>query len=559
MCSRLPCCRPRRVVANLLIPVVAALAALAPAAGPPPASASSQAETSRYEDLGALFVEWRAFQAPKVIDGVPDYSPAAMAAQHRELAAWRRRLQAIDPTGWPIPQQVNYHLVRAEMNGLDFDHRVLQPWARDPSFYVIVHTAQSDTPAHEGPWMHGAIELWTYRFPVQGDRLAALRTALRAAPALLDQARRNLVGNARDLWWAGIRTAASQRDALAALADRLATEQPELVADARRAQEAMESFRAWLEAELPKKNGPSGVGIDHYNWHLRHVRLLPCTWDDQVALVRRELARAHAALRLEEHRNRALPAPAPIATAEEHTRRFNAAVTEFVRFLDERQVLTVKPYMDPALRARIGRFLPPDRPREFFTEVDYRDPVVMRTHGFHWIDLARMEHEPHADPIRRGPLLYNIWADRSEGLATGMEEMMMHAGLFDARPRSRELIWVLLAQRAARAMGDLMMHANRWSLEQAARFAVEWTPRGWLRENGTTVWAEQQLYLRQPAYGTSYLVGKVQIEDLIRHRARQQGPAFTLRGFMDEFQAAGVIPVSLIHWEMTGDDSSLPR
>lgn len=528
------------------------LAALVSAACTPPAPPAGQAGTSRYEDLLALFTAWREFQKPNVVGGVPDYSPAAMAAQHRELAAWRRRLEAIDPSGWPVAQQVDYHLVRAEMNGLDFDHRVLQPWARDPSFYVIVHTAQSDTPAHEGPWIHGAIELWTYRFPAEGDRLAALRTALGAAPALLDQARRNLVGNARDLWQAGIRTAASQRDALAALADRLAAEQPELVGEARRAQEAMESFRAWLEAELPKKNGPSGVGIDHYNWYLRHVRLLPYTWDDQVALVRRELARAHAALRLEEHRNQTLPALEPIASAEEHAKRFNEAVSEYIRFLDERQVLTVKPYMDPALRARIGRFVPPDRPREFFTEVDYRDPVVMRTHGFHWIDLARMEHEPHPDPIRRGPLLYNIWADRSEGLATGMEEMMMHAGLFDARPRSRELIWVLLAQRAARAMGDLMMHANQWSLEQAARFAVEWTPRGWLREDGTTVWAEQQLYLRQPAYGTSYLVGKVQIEDLIRERARQQGPAFTLRGFMDDVQAAGLIPVSLIAWEMTG-------
>ena len=32
--------------------------------------------------------------------------------------------------------------------------------------------------------------------------------------------------------------------------------------------------------------------------------------------------------------------------------------------------------------------------------------------------------------------------------------------MFDARPRSRELIYILLAQRAARALGDLRMHAN---------------------------------------------------------------------------------------------------
>jgi uncharacterized protein (DUF885 family) len=170
-----------------------------------------------------------------------------------------------------------------------------------------------------------------------------------------------------------------------------------------------------------------------------------------------------------------------------------------------------------------------------------------------------MERQPHANPIRRGPLLYNIWAERNEGLATAMEEMMMHAGLFEAKPRSRELIYILLAQRGARAMGDLMMHANEWTLEQAVKYAVDWTPRGWLRESGNTVWTEQELYLQQPAYGTSYLVGKLQIDQLIADRARQQGEAFTLRQFMDEFQAAGVIPVSLVRWEMTNLSDQIPQ
>jgi uncharacterized protein (DUF885 family) len=220
-------------------------------------------------------------------------------------------------------------------------------------------------------------------------------------------------------------------------------------------------------------------------------------------------------------------------------------------FLRDREMLTVRDYMDPALRARIGTFS--DRqPREFFTEVDYRDPVVMRTHGYHWFDLARAANEPHPSPIRRATLLYNIFDSRTEGLATGWEEMMMHAGLLEARPRSRELIWVLLAQRAARALGDLMMHANQWTLEEAVTFAVSQTPRGWLREDGNTVWGEQHLYLQQPAYGTSYVIGKIQIEQLLAERARQVGDGFTLKGFMDELNAVGMIPMSLIRWELTG-------
>ena len=37
-------------------------------------------------------------------------------------------------------------------------------------------------------------------------------------------------------------------------------------------------------------------------------------------------------------------------------------------------ILTVKPWMGPALQARVGRYSP--GPREFFTEVDYRDPAA---------------------------------------------------------------------------------------------------------------------------------------------------------------------------------------
>ena len=64
---------------------------------------------------------------------------------------------------------------------------------------------------------------------------------------------------------------------------------------------------------------------------------------------------------------------------------------------------------------------------------------------------------------------------------------------------------------------------------------------------------EQHLYLQQPAYGTSYLIGKIQIEELLAARKRQLGDAFTMKRFMDEFDAAGLIPASLLTWELTGE------
>jgi hypothetical protein len=86
-----------------------------------------------HADLVTLFQEWRQFEEPPLLDGAPDYTPAAIDKRRQGLEDFRRRLAAIDPSAWPVPEQVDYHLVRAEMNGLDFNIRVLQPWVRDPA------------------------------------------------------------------------------------------------------------------------------------------------------------------------------------------------------------------------------------------------------------------------------------------------------------------------------------------------------------------------------------------------------------------------------------------
>jgi hypothetical protein len=526
--------------------------AAAPAGGARDAGTGTP-RSARYEDLVSLFADWRSFQKPKVVDGVPDYTAPAMAAQKRELASYRRRLAAIDPSGWPVAQQADYHVVRAEMNGLDFDHRILQPWANNPAFYVTVFTEESDQPAREGPFAGGAVELWTYAFPLDAENAVKVDAGIRAIPKLLAQAKTNLVGKGRDLWTFGTKSIRQQSADLARLATQVAGVHGDLAAEVARAKDATDAFAAWLDSQAASKTEPSGVGVENYNWYVKNVQLAPYTWQEEVTIMERELARAHALLAMEEQRNANLPEPTLVANAADYERRFGNAVTEYMAFLKDHDILEVKDYMDPAVRARVGAFSP--GPREFFGEVDYRDPELMRTHGYHWFDKARMVHEPHPSPIRRGALLYNIFNTRTEGHATGWEELMVQAGMFDARPRTRELLYILLAERAARALGDLRMQSNEFTLEQASAFASANTPRGWLSMDGNLVRAEQHLYLQQPGYGTSYIIGKFEIEKLLADRKRQLGGKFALKRFMKEFDDAGLIPAALIRWELTGKKS----
>ncbi|MEE4280244.1 MAG: hypothetical protein V2I82_17395, partial [Halieaceae bacterium] len=124
------------------------------------------ARASDYSELATLFADWRAFERPPLLNGAPDYTAERFAARYETFEELRARHAAIDISDWPIEQRVDWHIVRAEMNGYEFNHKVLKPWVRDPAFYQSIWPNRSDVPNHEGPTHHAVIELWTYNFPL---------------------------------------------------------------------------------------------------------------------------------------------------------------------------------------------------------------------------------------------------------------------------------------------------------------------------------------------------------------------------------------------------------
>jgi len=223
-----------------------------------------------------------------------------------------------------------------------------------------------------------------------------------------------------------------------------------------------------------------------------------------------------------------------------------------VDFLVTQEIIPDKPYIKSALAEELGQFIPVDQ-RVFFTRITHREPMLLLSHDYHWIDLGRMRDEPNPSPIRRQVLLSNIWDNRAEGFATAFEELMMHVGLYDDNPRARELVWIMLANRAARGLASLYVQDNQFTLEQAGQFQAEWTPRGWAKANDSLTTFEQLLYLRQPGYGSCYITGKMLVDELITGYAHEQetaGKPFVLRDFMDRFNNDGMIPVLLMESDM---------
>ena len=526
-----------------------------------PAAAAPAA--TGHTELVRLFDDWRAFNHPAIVRGRPDYSARAMAAKATRLPQFRRRLAAVDTKGWSASERGDYRLVEAEMNGLDFFLRVLKPWARDPGFYQTLFAEMSDVPAHEGPSAEPNIDLHDFTYPLSADDDARLTELLGAVPALLSDARRNLAASqAHELWAYGDRAFNEQAEVLEKLEAgtlvmndlggkrpaSLAGASPALRAAVRAARSATADFARWIKAEAPRRTGPSGVGKANYNWYLKHVLLSPYDFDAQTVLLQRELDRSLASLRLEEVRNRAAPPIPEISDPAAYRRMAEARTDKLYRLLVDAGFIADRPYYRAALAAQTGDYTPPAE-RNFFTHVTALDPLPLSSHQTHWIELARLRHEPHPSPIRQRPPLFNIFEDRSEGWATAMEEILMQAGLYDDLPHGRELVWVMLANRAARGLASLRVQANEIGLDEAGRFHAAWTPRGWSDANSRLVGFEQLLYLRQPGYGPSYIVGKAELDHLLAlesHRAEQEHRPFVNRDAFAAILASGIVPPAII-------------
>ncbi len=516
---------------------------------------ATPATSGDYQDLVALFQEWRTFEAPPRRNGAPDYTAETFEQRQPAFDSLQTRLLAMDTTGWPVAQQVDWHIVWAEMNGYDFNRRILQPWVRDPAFYKSLWTYRSDVPAHEGPTHHATTEIWTYEFPLSEAEKDRLIADLEVIPPLNEQAQQNLTGNARDLWVAGIRDIRTQSLHLQNILEQPGVQdQDDLVAAVEAAITSTDDFAEWLESEAESKTGPSGIGKDNYTWYLQNVHLVPLTWEDEVMLLKRELARAWSSLKLEEHRNRGLPELTAADSPEAYQARAEQAARSLMRFLEQEDMVTVKKYFEPALREHLGQFVPEEE-RNFFWITAHYDPRPLYSHFYHWFELARMDTEPNPSPIRQEPLLYNIFDSRNEGMATAVEEMFMQAGLYDETPRTREIVYIMIAQRAARGLGSLYAHANEMTMEEAGGIHSEYTPRGWMKTEKDLLIFEQHLYLRQPGYGTSYITGKYLVEQTLADYARIQeskDEPFRMQNFLDKVNAMGNIPMALGRWELTG-------
>jgi len=128
-----------------------------------------------------------------------------------------------------------------------------------------------------------------------------------------------------------------------------------------------------------------------------------------------------------------------------------------------------------------------------------------------------------------------------EGWALYSEEMMYQNGLYGNDKQAYLRILGGIRFRAARIILDVKLHTGQISREEA----VNWLVEIW---GGYEKFARSEInrYTLSPTYQMSYLIGKIEVLELLDDYKKKMGDSFSLKDFHDRLLAEGSIQFSLI-------------
>ncbi|PYS67259.1 MAG: DUF885 domain-containing protein [Acidobacteria bacterium] len=338
----------------------------------------------------------------------------------------------------------------------------------------------------------------------------------------------------------------------------------------------LESFRTWLEEQLPEMSTEPAVGKEAYSFFLKNVALIPLSPEQLLDSARQEWERSVSFETFERIRNQGVE-ELPVFEDQAAQIKREAELEQDVRdFLEAKNILTVPAWLKhyhnlplPAYLAPlsfmgvtddltsanrldqdgISYIKVPSPDLDYFSLSIARDPRPLIVHEGvpgHYLQLALSW--AHENPIRRQ--YYDSGAN--EGIGFYAEELMMQFGLFDDSPKTREVMYSFLRLRAVRVEVDVKLALGIFSIEQAADYLQEVADL-----DAATAWQEAVFFASSPGQAITYQIGKLQIVKFLADARRIQGDEFNLRDFHDYLWLNGNVPIALQRWEYLGLDDEI--
>jgi uncharacterized protein (DUF885 family) len=528
------------------------------------------------EKLADDFWTWRAKYAPFTGDdvnrlerpgGIRNWSRASINQRRNDLKQFETRWKNIDPSSWPVSQQVDYKLIGSALSRVRWELDKNPRWKRDPNFYI----EQTLT---------ALAEALTIPAPYDEARSREILTRIENIPSIVQQGSQNLENPPARFASVAIQNLDGIRERLRKMASSLAastTLKPEeLNSASERAADALEKFQQQLKEKLPTLPQQTALGHDAYVWFLRNVALMPFTPEELLAMGRQEWNRAVAFEAYEKNRNKDVP---PLKVADNVDSWIKDAAQKELsiqKFLVERGILSVPDWVQhytlrptreylrvlgfteaddftgpSRLKENCIRYVPePSEKLPYFWRATAMDPAPITVHegipGHYFQLCLSWKHE---DTIRRH--YYDSGAN--EGIGFYAEEMMLQAGLFDDSPHTREIIYNFMRLRALRVEVDVKLALGEFTLEQAAKYLQDKVPM-----DEQTARQEAIAFCTGPGQAITYQIGKLQIIKFLADARLQQGEMFNLRAFHDFVWKNGNVPIALQQWEYLGENHAVP-
>ncbi len=474
-----------------------------------------------------------------------------------------KRLAALHHGGWTVSDSVDFLLLRSAIARVDYELNVVRTARRNPDFYVQ-------------QTLGAVFELLLQPAPFTEIRARNIILRLNSILATLQHARTNLTELVAPFTTRTIQDLTEIESQLETFSKELlpllpSARKKEFSAAVIKASKALAFYREWMKNELPKATQSFAIGKDAYDRYLKTIALLPYTSDDVLRMGQLEWERSVAFDHYEQLRNKDLPPLEIFPSASAQIEKEKSDEESIRRFLEAKGILTVPAWMghyynlklpsylaplrwlgvtdDLTSASRLGEnsvsYIPDPSPAlSFFRLSTAQDPRPILVHeGIpgHFFQLALSWKHP--DPIRQhyfdsGPV---------EGIGFYAEEMILQHGLFDDKPRTREIIYRFMRLRALRVDVDVKLARGDYSIEDAGRYL-----QGTVPMDEATARQEAADFAAGPGQAITYQIGKTQILKLIADAKIQQKDAFNLHTLHDYIWLNGNVPIALLRWEYLG-------
>jgi len=525
------------------------------------------------QELGEEFWNWRFATQPATPDDIlrverpdnwaPDFSAQAIQKYQIQYQDFRNRLKNLPQTSWSRSDSVDYLCLRSAIERVNWELNVLRNPYRNPDFYV-----------HQT--IGALFELLIINKPFTGQHLKNILYVLQTFPKTVADAKQNLnepvaefthiaLDNLDDI---DINMLTIQNTLIN---DHKIKDQKKLKEAVKNGTAALLDYQKWLKKKLPEMNRNFSCGKNAYVYFLKNIALIPQTPQALLQQGRLAFNRSVSFETLEKVRNKDLPEDKIFRSIEEQIAQATEDEQAIRKFLEEKQIMSVPDWLqhylccptppqvkalahmgvatdftsDNRLNQNSSRYIPePSADLPYFYRTMAQDPRPIIVHEGvpgHYFQLALSWK--NKNPLRRrfvdsGPI---------EGIGLYVEEMLLQFGLFDNKPKTREIIYNFMRLRALRVEIDIRLALGTFSIEEAGQYLAETVPMD--KESAIS---EARFFAYNPGQAISYQIGKLQILKFLSDARLKLGNDFNLRDFHDYLIRNGNVPIALLRWEYLG-------